>query len=338
VQTVAKQARPWYRKSVNGWYICLNGKQVLLAKGKANKAEAYRKYADLVGEAPKPDSLTVGELVEGYLSYIQQRIRPKTLEVYTLFLRSFGETYGDQHAKDVRAFHLEDWSCKPNWNATSRNYALSLVNAMFRWAERTERLDHNPIRHLRKPACQIRSAGTLIDEEEHAQVMEHASNELRLYLTALHETGARPGEVASVTAADFDAEHGIWLLKQHKTAKKTGKPRIVYLTPELVSKCKMLANRHPEGSLFRNCRGQAWTKGALSKALNRIRVKLGLRKRLIAYGYRHSFATDALANGVPDAQVAELLGHSGTAMLHRHYSHLTARTQVLQAALGRVRP
>jgi integrase len=66
------------------------------------------------------------------------------------------------------------------------------------------------------------------------------------------------------------------------------------------------------------------------------RRRLGLGK-LIPYGYRHGLATDALANGVPDAQVAELLGHSGTAMLHKHYSHLTARTQVLQAALGRVR-
>jgi site-specific recombinase XerD len=52
---------------------------------------------------------------------------------------------------------------------------------------------------------------------------------------------------------------------------------------------------------------------------------------------RHSFATDALANGVPDAQVAELLGHSETAMLHEHYSHLTARARALRSALGRVR-
>ena len=32
-----------------------------------------------------------------------------------------------------------------------------------------------------------------------------------------------------------------------------------------------------------------------------------------------------MSNGVPDVQIAELLGHSGTAMLHKHYAHLTAR-------------
>jgi hypothetical protein len=39
----------------------------------------------------------------------------------------------------------------------------------------------------------------------------------------------------------------------------------------------------------------------------------------------------------PAAHVAALLGHSGTAMLHKHYSHLTARAGVLRAALGKVR-
>ena len=52
---------------------------------------------------------------------------------------------------------------------------------------------------------------------------------------------------------------------------------------------------------------------------------------------RHSFASDALALGVPDTQVAELLGHSGTAMLHRHYAHLAARARALRDALKRVR-
>ena len=68
-----------------------------------------------------------------------------------------------------------------------------------------------------------------------------------------------------------------------------------------------------------------------------LRERAGVPKGPVAYGYRHAFATDVLANGVPDAHVAELLGHSGTAMLHRHYSHLTARSQALREALGRVR-
>jgi len=75
---------------------------------------------------------------------------------------------------------------------------------------------------------------------------------------------------------------------------------------------------------------------AVVKAMQAARERAGLPGK-VAYGLCHTFATDALANGVPDAQVAELLGHSGTAMLHRHYAHLTARARALRDALGRVR-
>lgn len=67
-------------------------------------------------------------------------------------------------------------------------------------------------------------------------------------------------------------------------------------------------------------------------------VSLGpLLRRQTVYGYRHGFAIDALARGVPDATVAALLGHADTSMLHRHYGHLTSRTQALKDAVGKVR-
>ena len=39
----------------------------------------------------------------------------------------------------------------------------------------------------------------------------------------------------------------------------------------------------------------------------------------------------------PAEPIAELLGHLGTAMLDKHYSHLTAGAKALRDALGRVR-
>jgi len=35
-----------------------------------------------------------------------------------------------------------------------------------------------------------------------------------------------------VTAADVDLENGVWVFDQHK--KKTGKPRVIYLTPTMI--------------------------------------------------------------------------------------------------------
>ena len=63
-----------------------------------------------------------------------------------------------------------------------------------------------------------------------------------------------------------------------------------------------------------------------------------LSGRVAGYGYRHTYGTNTLAKGVPDATVAALLGHSSTSMLHKHYSHLTSQAGVLRNASALVRP
>jgi integrase len=151
----------------------------------------------------------------------------------------------------------------------------------------------------------------------------------------LHGTGCRPSELGQVEARNFDAQAGAWLLSEHKT-DGTGKVRVVLLPPSVVELCKTLAAKYPNGPLFRTGNGNPITAKRLGSSLRNMCRRLGLG-RVIPYGYRHSFATDALTNGVPDAQVAALMGHSGTATLHRHYSHLTARSRALREALGRVR-
>jgi integrase len=154
-------------------------------------------------------------------------------------------------------------------------------------------------------------------------------------LIALQQTGARPSEVVSVTAADCDLANGLWVLDSHKT-DGGGKPRVVALTPQMVELCRDLAARYPVGPLFRNSRGNPYRPIAISNRVRELRIKLGITG-VIPYGYRHTFATDALAAGVPDAQVAGLLGHASTKMLYKHYSHLTARVTVLRLALGTFR-
>ena len=224
----------------------------------------------------------------------------------------------------------------PTWGQSTQNAALTRTVAMFRWAVEEERLTLNPLQSLRKPPQRSRGAEAVITPDEHARLMEAATPALRDVLFALRVSGCRPSEATSVTAADFHGEQAVWILHSHKTAAETGKPRIVYLTPELVTLCRSLAKRYPTGPLFRTSKGKPWGWCSIAKRVRVLRLRLGI-KGVMPYGYRHSFATDALANGVPDAHVAELLGHSRTAMLHRHYAHLTAKAKVLREALGKVR-
>jgi integrase len=195
----------------------------------------------------------------------------------------------------------------------------------------------NPIQGLRKPRASSRGVQTLISPADHTKLLEAAPDCLKNVLTVLFQTGARPGEVLSVTAADFHPDRAVWILQRHKAEHETGKPRVIFLTAEVVRLCRELAAKHPTGPLFRTARGKTFPPAYyLARLVRGLCRKLGIRG-VLPYGYRHTFATDALARGIADAQVAELLGHSGTGMLHRHYSHLTARQAALREALGRVR-
>ncbi len=93
-----------------------------------------------------------------------------------------------------------------------------------------------------------------------------------------------------------------------------------------------LIDRHPEGPLFLNSRGKPWTRNAIRIRFRNLRGKFPALKGIVAYSYRSSFATDALEGGVPDATVAALLGHTGTATLHRFYNRLSGRVRHLKAA------
>lgn len=188
---------------------------------------------------------------------------------------------------------------------------------------------------MKRPSIASRGMGTLVSPEQHARLLEHATPHFRLFLRVLYGSGARPGEVAAITAENFDADAGLVRLDDHKTAHK-GKRRVIFLSPELVALLTAQRQKYPQGALLRTRKGNHWARNAIVKAMIATRKRANL-PHAIAYGYRHTFATDALANGVPNAQVAELLGHSGTAMLHKHYSHLGAKAQALRNALGNVR-
>jgi integrase len=148
-------------------------------------------------------------------------------------------------------------------------------------------------------------------------------------------SGARPGEVAGLTAADVDLPSKTVILGEHKTAEQTGKDRLIVLADEGVAILRRLIAARPEGLLFPGEKGQRLNANNVSCRMRRLCERVGVKA--FCYGYRHRFATDALSNGVPDAHVATLMGHSGTAMLHKHYSHLTGATTVLRDALGKVR-
>jgi integrase len=206
------------------------------------------------------------------------------------------------------------------------------IKQAFYWAEGEGLLAVSPLRKVKKPPQTFRER--VFSREERQEVMATIRDQaFRDFVFAMQETGCRPSEVSRVTAENVNLELGVWAFAAHKTVKKTGKPRIVYLTPAMVELTKRLMTLHPDGPLFRGPRGKnPFTRNGIRCRFRRLRKKLPHLKGLIAYAYRHSFATDALVNGVGIAQVAELLGHTSTEMVMRHYSHIAGNVGHMREA------
>ena len=347
-------ARPgegaWYRSGKDVWCATVDGKSVSLGvKGKQNRKAAQDAWHRLmanptavappsvpaVAQPPKADA-TAAAVVDGFLADAKVRVKANTLAAYTGLLAPVREHFGTTPAATLTPTAVIRFTQRDGWGASHRHNLIGAVATAFKWAEAAGVIDHNPLKSVKRPPKASRGAKAVVDDETHRKLLDAATADLRLLLTLLYETGARPSELSRLTASDVNLGAGVAILRDHKTAGTTGKPRLIVLSPAARELFAAQIERRPTGELLRNARGGVWTKDGIGLAVRRACRKAGVSAT--AYGYRHTYATSALAKGVPDATVAALLGHSSTAMLHRNYSHLTSQAGVLRSAAALVRP
>jgi len=332
-------SKPWFRTSANAWYATLNGRKVSLGvSGKQNKKAARAAWHKLIanGKEAKPEPKTevsVAQVIDAFLADAKVKVKPVTWEVYERFCRFFKLDNGKRNAESLTPTLLEAWARKPEWSSSTRHDAIGIVETAFRCAERSGILSRNPLTGIRKPPKTSRGAKALISADEHNRLVADADPMFAAFLKLLWLTGARPSEIAGLRMEDVDFVQGVAILNEHKCAH-LGKSRVLFLSAHALAVIRGLGVE--SGLLFVGEDGQQMTAQAIGKRLRRLYIKAGVRN-CTPYGYRHLWASDALARGVPDAHVSALLGHASTAMLHRNYSHLTARAQTLREALAQVR-
>ena len=330
----AKNVKPWFRKHDGWWYLtrCIDGKhvQTKLVRGRENEAEAFQRYFELMaaaGHMEPSTEISFNELAARFLSWSKREHDTRTTNWYVGFIDGFDNVY-EGRVIDLRKSHVDHWlNTHPDWSVSTRRAAITAIKRVVNWGFEEGHLTAYPVglRKLRRPATGKRD--TVISEADHTRMLAASDTAFQQFLIALWDTGARPKEVRTVAAEMVHFDAGVWLLNDHKTAEKVEKPRIIYLTPRLVDLSRELAAKFPTGPIFRNSQGNPWTDNAVRCRMRRLREKLGLPEGTVAYAYRHSYATSGLENGIPIADMAELLGHRDTKMLSEHYGHLSKKTQ-----------
>jgi len=145
------------------------------------------------------------------------------------------------------------------------------------------------------------------------------------------ETGCRPGEARNLRWEQVDLEHGVCVLRRHKTVR-TGLARTLILTTDLIGLLRELGPKRT-GWVFPSARtGEPYTKSGLYAIMRRAGLKRGCTS---IYGLRHTRAQSMLDTGIPIEIVAKWLGHRD---LRTVQTYAQIRQRHLRTVAGALRP
>jgi integrase len=339
-------SEPYYLASRKSWYIKIEG---------ANGKRSQRKIGDTKKEAKKylealrkeqnratsAGGMMLVDLVDQWVGWQLVRVDrgevtsswlSRRMSMVTRMLVDFKEL----HCGELKPFMLLDWTAKQGWKANTERMLLGVVNQVYKWGIKHKRISENPIDGIDMPSA-TRSEGCVTDDQ-HRQIMvkcglDKRTRPLRPFLILLRNSGCRPGELQQLIASQVSGDCSTITLTKHKSSKKTG-AKTVYLSPCGQTVLSILRSVRSDVLLL-NGKGQPWTRNAIRIRFRRLRESLGLPADIVAYSYRHAFATRAIVAGVDIATVAELLGHSSTDMIAKHYGHLAQEKKHLKDAAAK---
>lgn len=329
-----RPSKPFLRKQTKSWYCSIAGKQIPLGK---DREVAFQKFHELMAEREQPvaEIKSLFELSQVYLDWCQVNRKPTTYKLHRHFLQSFIKSVGRRlRPSQLKVHHVTKWQDSLAVSTTTQNDAISVVKRMLNWGIEQNYITRNPIASMRKPPAKRRDI--FYTSAQWQLIRKEARGPLLDLLDFLYSTGCRPQEARAIEARHLHGDLVIFPAEESKGGRDS---RVIYLAPGAKEILDRLAKLYLEGKLFRNSNGCPWTKDAIKCRLTRISAAVGFR--VIAYGARHSFATEALINGgVDPISVAHLMGHKDATMVSRVYSHIARnpdflRQQALKAAGAR---
>ena len=123
-----------------------------------------------------------------------------------------------------------------------------VLERLQKFALENKLLDRPAFGKLEKPRVGHRDRLPTADET--AAILSKASEEFRLMYSALRQCGARPGELCRARIADVDRATCVITLKEHKTARKTGKPRHIPVGKKLGELLDQAIGNRTDGPVF----------------------------------------------------------------------------------------
>lgn len=209
----------------------------------------------------------------------------------------------------------------------SVEYCLAIVRQIWNHARNNDIIDgESPTKKVKIPKFDNNRLRFLTQEQAHALLERLKTQNRQVYnmaLLSLH-TGARAGEVFSLTWQAVDLKNSTLTVKDSKSQKT----RYLYLTTETKKMISGLKKNNQTMSTYVFANRNGGKRRQINKcfyiAIKDLKFNEGVsdrRDKLTFHSLRHTFASWHVQNGTDLYTVKELLGHS-TIQLTERYSHL----------------
>lgn len=280
---------------------------------------------------------------------------PSTFYLVQGYIKNYlNPDLGELTINQINSEFLENLALK--WRKRNNNFRaiFSYVRMVFTYAKRKGYIKENPCSDLHLPAkrppknANKRQYFTI---EECEQILRYFANQRDfrkyLFMWLVFQTGARRGEIIGLTWNNVDFKNGKLYIHQNSTTGEDGSQCIRHATKTASSYRSMFIDSQtlaylrywrdkqkctlPEVTeqtfIIDNGFGQPVSNSAPDKWLRKAREALNLPSDLHIHSMRHSWATNAINNGMKPIQVQAQLGHSSLKTTLEIYTQLTESTK-----------
>ncbi len=264
--------------------------------------------------------MLIGELVCAFTGWCARHRSPATVAFYRARLKRFCDRFNNRDLASLTSLEVDEHLAKAGegMSDSTRHHDAIALQRLQEFALEHKFLEKPVFGKLEKPRVGQRDRVPTAAETE--AILVRASPSFRLIYLALRQCGARPGELCRATIADIDRTANAIILREHKTARKTGKPRRIPIGRKLGELLAQAIGERQTGPIFLAPAGKAWTVPNLSRTYSRLRDLAGLPRDLVLYLARHECGTKICREkGIEYAR--RLLGHANISTIPR-YMHL----------------
>jgi hypothetical protein len=348
-----------------------NHKRIELAKGPDDSPSgptylaALDKFRKLFAlEANKgTDDYLISALLNQYRAHLRVTRKSGAPGVFEVMARRFVKVFGNKPVAHLKPYDFDQWlNEQTTWNSTTKAHAVALILGALSWAQKKGFIQNDPLTgRIERPQAILRGRDARMSDELMdlliGECFEKATynrtkrtdkpavhlktsgftEKFGKFLWLLRLTGARPVELRNAEAHNYQNGRIVfrWNARRgyvHKTAAKTQRDRVIFLTPEAQAYTEECIKQFPEGPIYRTLRKAKWVQ---TNCTNKWRRWLLLRPKVVAfmeehdidpgqvrmYNFRHSWACNYLDRTGDIFGAAMMLGTS-VKMLQTRYFHM----------------